>query len=146
MRLNLLPNNVSTQKQAGSSLIIAIFILVVMSALGASMVNMLRSNEQISAYEVLGARAYAAAQSGVQFTLQQLFPLNESTDTSFCAGTTFTFNNHDGLNDCEAKITCTFKTHEETSTNYFTIGSQGVCNINGEQTSRYIEVSAKSAE
>ncbi len=146
MRLNNTLNHVKANKQAGSSLVIAIFILVVMAALGASMVNMLRSNEQTYAYEVLGARAYAAAQSGIQWQLQQLFPLSAATDTDLCTGMTLEFSTHEGLSNCKAKITCTFKNHDDTDTNYFTIGSQGVCDINGEHTSRDIEVRAKSAE
>lgn len=146
MRLNITPNKVNIEKQRGSSLVIAIFILVVMSALGASMVNMLRSNEQTHAYEVLGTRAYAAAQSGVQWQLQQLFPLSATTNTGLCTDTTLEFNSHEGLNNCKAKVICTVKHHDESNVDYFTIISQGQCDINGEQTSRDIEVRAKSTE
>jgi len=135
-------------KVNGSSLVIAIFILVVMSALGASMIKILRSSEQTYAYEVLGIRAYAAAQSGIQRKLQQIFPIDTSTpipapDSGQCNNVTFDFSTIDGLKNCQAEIECSAKSHTESGIEYFTINSTGLCDINGEQTSRSIEVRAK---
>ena len=66
----------STQK--GSALVIAIFIIIVLSALGAALVNMLDSSQEGVAYEVLGTRAYTAAQSGLQWQLSETFPLGSN--------------------------------------------------------------------
>ena len=147
MRHNIFIYSPLGKKERGSSLVIAIFILVVMSVLGAAMINMLRSNEQTYAYEVLGTRAYAAAQSGVQRKLQELFPLGEGTNISQCSTeSTFSFTNHEGLNSCQATVSCSSKLHAESVIRYFTVSSNGQCDINGEKTSRTIEVRAKAAD
>ena len=147
MRHNIFIYSPLAKKERGSSLVIAIFILVVMSVLGAAMINMLRSNEQTYAYEVLGTRAYAAAQSGVQRKLQELFPLDEGTKISECiTKPPFFFTNHEGLNNCKATVSCSSKLHAESGIRYFTVSSNGQCDINGEKTSRTIEVRAKPAD
>jgi MSHA biogenesis protein MshP len=132
-------------KVRGSSLVIAIFVLVVMSLLGTSIIKMLRTSEQTYVYEVLGTRAYASAQSGVQWKLQQIFPLTTVFNTSQCIASTIDFSNHEGLNDCRALVECTSKAHNDSNVTYFTITSTGQCDINGEQTSRVVEVSARSS-
>lgn len=63
--------------QQGSSLVIAIFILVVMLLLGVALTRVLSTSSETIAYEVVGARAYQAANIGLQRRLTELFPLNE---------------------------------------------------------------------
>lgn len=128
--------------QQGSSLVIAIFIIVVMASLGATLLNMMTTNEEDYAYEVLGIRAYNAAQTGVQRKLQQIFPLNAVPNIAECVDVTFDLSTVDGLNQCSVNITCTTIKHN--SVNYFTVSSVGQCQINGETTSRMVEVKAKS--
>lgn len=71
------------KKQQGSALIVAIFIIVVMTLLVAALSKLLtRSSESIS-YEVLGTRAFFAAQSGMEQGLAQLFPL--TTPSVYCS-------------------------------------------------------------
>ena len=57
---------------AGFALVSAIFILVVLAALGAFMLNVF-SNQQIgAALDVQGARAYQAARAGIEWGLYQV--------------------------------------------------------------------------
>lgn len=53
--------------QRGFSLVTAIFLLVVLSALGAMMVTFFTAQQQSSAVDVLGSRAYQAARAGVEW-------------------------------------------------------------------------------
>ena len=148
MRHNIFIYSPLAKKERGSSLVIAIFILVVMSVLGAAMINMLRSNEQTYAYEVLGTRAYAAAQSGVQRKLQELFLSKISVADACSSSSSEYFDDYviQGLNNCKATVSCSSKLHAESVIRYFTVSSNGQCDINGEKTSRTIEVRAKAAD
>lgn len=137
----------------GSSLVIGIFILVVMSLLGAALIEIMEANEEAFTYEVLGTRAYNASQSGIQWKMQQLFPLrdvsnNNSSDSSMCAANasekiSLDLSSLSGFNGCSAIVKCTTLTHELITT-YYTVTSIGQCEINGEVTSRKIEVQAKT--
>ena len=145
MHLNYVKSHlsiISKKTQRGSSLVIAIFIITVMALLGATLLKMITTNEEDYAYEVLGTRAYNAAQTGVQRKLQQIFPLNTVSNIINCADVVFDLSTIDGLNQCSAIVTCTTITHD--SVNYFTVTSVGQCDINGETTSRMVEVQAKS--
>lgn len=58
--------------QRGVSLVSAIFLLVVLSALGTMMANLFVNQQQSSALDVLGARAYQAARAGVEWGAYQV--------------------------------------------------------------------------
>jgi len=53
--------------QSGFSLISAIFLLVVLSALGTMMVTFFVAQQQSSALDVMGSRAYQAARAGIEW-------------------------------------------------------------------------------
>jgi len=53
--------------QTGFSLVTAIFLLVVLSALGAMMVTFFGAQQQSSALDVMGSRAYQAARGGIEW-------------------------------------------------------------------------------
>tara|TARA_R110000744_G_scaffold76431_8_gene151467 strand:- start:595 stop:1080 length:486 start_codon:yes stop_codon:yes gene_type:complete len=133
-------------RQKGSALVIAIFIIIVLSALGAALVNMLDSSQEGVAYEVLGTRAYTAAQSGLQWQLAEVFPL--SSHAAICKSQadinsrTPAFLNVKGLAQCTVSVTC--NDFELDSVRYYSITSTGQCNLDGEVTSRRVAVEARS--
>jgi len=148
------------RRQSGSALVLAIFILVVMLLLGATLTKTLNKGADAIAYEVLGTRAFQAANIGVQARLAQVFPLNNNT--LHCDGTdiTTTANGYDsadntipvalanlngvqGLNNCNVTaISCSdFK---EDGVVYFNVEATGQCSIDGSVTSRTVEVEARS--
>ena len=135
-------------KHQGSSLVIAIFIIVVLSLLGAALVKMMASSQQNVAFEVLGTRAYTAAQTGVQWQLAQLFPVGLGTSsTKKCSDVSHVppvINNTSGLKGCNiiSPIGCNDFLHD--GVRYYTVTSIGSCDIDGEVTSRIIEVEARS--
>jgi MSHA biogenesis protein MshP len=60
------------RRSRGVSLLTAIFLLVVLSGIGAAVVTLSMAQHTSSAYDVLGARAYEAARSGVDFAMYDL--------------------------------------------------------------------------
>ncbi|TWX72708.1 pilus assembly PilX N-terminal domain-containing protein [Colwellia sp. C1TZA3] len=134
------------KQQAGSALVIAIFVIIVLSVLGAALVKMLDSSQESVAYEVLGTRAYTAALSGLQWQLAEVFPLNAAAtvceDQTNIDALTPTFNNTQGLAQCQVSVSCAAFKPEDIR--YYTITATGSCDINGEKTSRKLAVDARS--
>ena len=145
--------------QQGSSLVIAIFILVVMLLLGVALTRVLSTSSETIAYEVVGARAYQAANIGLQRRLTELFPLNETAN--YCNGddiagvdpdgNAIVINNDyltsissvPGLNTCQVvEMQCTdFKVDDVV---YYRLTSTGQCGVGDDTVSRVVEVEARS--
>ena len=137
----------NSNKHRGSALVIAIFVIIVMSLLGAALVNMMASSQENVAFEVLGTRAYASAQTGAQWQLAQLFPVGLASATSrTCADVSQNapaIAHIPGLIGCEVKaLTCNDFLFEDVR--YYTVTSVGECQLDSEVTSRIIEVEARS--
>lgn len=64
------PHNII--KQRGFSLVSAIFLLVVIAALGAFAVTISNSQHQSDAMDVMGKRAYQAARAGIEWGAMQI--------------------------------------------------------------------------
>ncbi len=131
-----------SQRQKGSSLVIAIFLIVVFMLLGTTMVRILSTGEETIAYEVVGTRALSAANSALQADLQKLFP---STGTALdCPPgsntSTYTFALVEGLDNCNAKVTCTNYATDDEEVEYYRLQSTGTCGI----ANRTVQVEARS--
>lgn len=137
------PINRST-KQRGSALVVAIFVIVIMTLIGSALVKMQGSSSEAVVYEVVGTRAYAAAQTGIQWQLTELFPLNTPAVT-LCKPiiTEPDISNVAGLEHCLFEITCQSNI-EHDGVRYYTVTSKGSCDFAGIYTSRSIEVEARS--
>ena len=158
------PSN-SFQKQQGSILVLAIFIMVVMLLLGAALVRLLSSSAESIAYEVVGTRAYNAANTGLQAKLSALFPLNSNAlqcdevtpvtgliDGDLAPADIISndylpnLNNVAGLKNCSVtQMVCSnFKQDDVT---YFKLTSTGECLMDGGQvTSRTVVVEARTLQ
>ncbi len=76
--------------QRGFSLVTAIFLLVVLGGLGAMMVTFFTAQQQSSALDVLGSRAYQAARAGVEWAAYNVAQKEPGVQWVECAdGTTF---------------------------------------------------------
>jgi MSHA biogenesis protein MshP len=79
--------------QQGFSIITAIFLLVVLSFLGVAMVAFSTAQNQSSAMDVLGSRAYQAARTGIEWAAYQVANSNSNAanatvlTNTFAAGT-----------------------------------------------------------
>ena len=62
----------------GFALVSAIFLLVVIAALGLFAVSITTSQEQTSAIDVLGSRAYQAAKAGIEWGVYQIAKNNKN--------------------------------------------------------------------
>jgi MSHA biogenesis protein MshP len=114
-----------TRNQQGSALVLAVFIMVVVMLLGASLIKILSTSSETIAQEVLGTRALAAANSAMQGQMQVLFPLNNAVG-SCPASTGYSFVAIDGLKSCTASVSCdNYVTHN--SINYYRLKSTGTC-------------------
>jgi len=135
-----LSNTANRKNQRGSSLVIAIFIIVVLSLLGAALVRMLNSSAESIVYEVYGTRALQAAQSGIQLKLAELFPL--SAGTPKCDDVvTKSFSNTLGLENCAYSTSCI--SNNGGNITIYIIESRGTCEVAGIFTSRTLEVVAR---
>jgi MSHA biogenesis protein MshP len=143
----LMVKNSILKKQKGSALVIAIFIIVVMTLLGSALVKIISSNAETIAYEVIGIRAFQAAQTGAQRKMSELFPLKPNAG-NVCDNNpvTYSFITIKGLENCEAvKVKCSNDTVAPVNgISYYTITSTGQCTVAGISTSRKIEISARS--
>lgn len=141
LKLSVKMRTSNTQK--GNALVLAIFIIVVMTLLGAALVRMISSNAETIAYEVIGTRAYQAAQAGAQKKLGELFPLVLS-DKKCDANSTYNFSSIEGLKNCRAlDVDCIKVGPTVDDINYYTITSTGQCTVAGVVTSRIIEIKAR---
>lgn len=156
---NLMQVKFSGKSRAkGSALVIAIFVIVVMSLLGAGLSRMLSSSAQSIAYEVIGTRAFLKAQSGLQWGLQQRFPLlpnvptHCNTNDVVSSGSSAEIEidlvilpslaNNDAQGCKVEKLTCSdFKVDGVV---YYTITSTAQCTVAEVETTRTLEVSART--
>lgn len=132
-------------KQHGSALVIAIFIIVVMTLLGTALVRMLSTSAESVVYEVVGTRAFNAAQTGMQWQLQQLFPLGNPTQLS-CAVIPISppdISNTSGLENCSI-ISLSCSAQDVENIKYYTLRSTGQCEVADIITSRTLEVTART--
>lgn len=71
--------------QQGFSLVSAIFLLVVLSALGAMMATFFVAQQQSSALDVMGSRGYQAARAGIEWGA---YNISTAAAGAGCAGIT----------------------------------------------------------
>jgi len=150
---------IDINKQQGSALVIAVFIIVVMTVLGLALVRMLGASSESVAYEVIGTRAFTAAQTGAQWAGREIFPLGtgfslhcdgstvSESNTSFVTPQTLnppsSIGNNNGLENClVSSLKCEDLKYDGVA--YFTITSTGQCNVGGVTTSRTIVIEARS--
>ena len=89
------------KSQKGFSLVSAIFLLVVLAFLGAAMVSFSTDQQQSSALDVMGTRAYQAARTGVEWGAYQVLRNGGS-----CAATTTLPALAGTLNGFSVTVTC----------------------------------------
>ncbi|PKI13149.1 hypothetical protein [Colwellia sp. 12G3] len=147
-------------KQQGSSLILALFVIIILTLLGSILMRMISTSSETVSQEVLGTRAYMAANSAMQAELQLLFPLNVTSSTS--CDIAFIDKDYDlqtslnedipGLYDCTASTSCEKYHTGLDGTNYYRISSTGQCGSGTMEasskvlvkSSRTIQVEARS--
>lgn len=126
--------------QQGSAIVIAVFIIVVMSLLAAALTRMLQDSQQGIGYEVYGTRAYLAANAGIEQGLIKLFPL--SGGSAVCqSNSLLDLSAQTAFHGCKVEYRCEEKT-QGTNTIY-QIDSTATCNAGEFITRRKIQAQAK---
>lgn len=130
-------NQFGMPNQNGSALMMALFIILILTLLGGALVKVLMSSSEATAQEVIGTRAYMAANSAMQAELQKLFPLKVGTPPVLppvqCNENILGVFNHDfsavaGLYHCKAKTSCKqYATHPQTNERFYRLTSIGKC-------------------
>jgi len=122
----------SIKQQQGSMLIIALFIIVVISLLAATLSRVLSSTADSVANEVYSAKAYYAAESGMEYGIFQVlrnsqvcadFP--DLTVISNATNLQFNISDDVGLENCSVAVTCQSIPVDSSSLFYLT--STGTC-------------------
>ena len=144
IKINSAKNIKLGNKQKGASLVMAVFMIVIFSLFAAVLARMVGTSSENISYEVVGTRAYAAADIGNQWALQQLFPLNSTTAACDATISPPDISLVSGLQGCTiiAPIQC--DSFVEEGVTYFTIASTGNCQAGDVTTSRTIQVDARS--
>jgi MSHA biogenesis protein MshP len=157
MFLKLILPKLKPKKQQGSAIVLALFIIVVMSLLGTAMVRMLSANAENIVYEVVGTRAYFAAQAGMQEGLHNIYPLQApAEDCTALSPIPFTLPftlvnrnyGNEGLLNCSATVIVTncesIATAGGVFEYFYLIESTGQCTAGDITTTRIIEVQSRS--
>jgi len=121
----------SPNKQIGGVLIIAIFIIIVLSLLGTSMLSLQRTSMQQSVYDVYATRASLAAYSANEVAMIALFANKENSNASaVCLGKAERIpvilpKSTTGFANCQAFYTC--KVTESNIGKVYNVVSAGIC-------------------
>ena len=123
--------------QRGLSLATAIFVITAMALLAVMIFQMVRNNAETTGEEIELIRAFYAAETGVQFGVNAVFPPDPLVMSS-CPVTATVFDlAEDGLNGCTASVLCSSVVVSGAS--YYTIQSTGKCG----DVSRTVQVRAQ---
>jgi len=93
-------------------MVLAIFVIIIVSLLGAALVSLQRDSAKGVSYEVYAARAYLSAYSASEIALVNLFPLDSSAaNTTNCSeppysDTAVTLGLDTGFHGCTASYQC----------------------------------------
>jgi len=122
----------SIKQQQGSMLVIALFIIVVISLLAATLSRILSSTADSVANEVYSAKAYYAAESGMEYGIYQVIRNNQTcvnfpsiTTISDASDVKFNVSDEVGLENCSVAVTC--QNIPVNNTSQFYLISTGTC-------------------
>jgi len=139
------------EKQRGSAILMTLFIIIVLILLGGALMRVLSTSSEAIAQEVIGTRAYMAANSAMQSELQKLFPLNGAgvqCSANFSYDFSSSGSNIDGLFHCTASTSCeNYATHPTTGELFYRLTSTGKCASSALQSdSKNVVVSSRTLQ
>lgn len=126
-------------KQHGSMLVMALFVMVVISLLGITLITTFSSTSGALTYDVAGTRAYQAAHSGMQQVKASAMPIGATA--GMCTGTQAS---PPGLSSVEGLVNCRYDTLCTTTDvvkdgddyRYYRFTSTGTCQFGDRWASR----------
>ncbi|WP_224797811.1 type II secretion system protein [Idiomarina abyssalis] len=142
-------------RQRGNTLVIAVFVIVVLGGLVAALASLLRTSSESVVIEVLGARSYLAAQSGLEQAMMEVYPLRENDEEStvktdcdlIIQNASFSIGELQGsLGQCSATIRCDSATYTDDSNTTYThlvLTSSAVCEAGAQRASRELQIETR---
>lgn len=131
-------------KQRGSTLVIAVFVIVVLGGLVVALASLLRTSSDSVVVEVLGTRSHLAAQSGLEQAMMTVYPLNEEPVTDCSVdGQNYEFPDDRGLQQCTASISCDSESNADETFIHLTVTSIGGCKAGSQETSRQLQIETR---
>jgi MSHA biogenesis protein MshP len=125
--------------QNGSLTILALFVIVILTLLGLSLADQLRTSSQNVIYEVQGTRAYMAAKSGLELLAAESFPVGANATTCNNSGTNVDVSSIQGLQNCSFTVRCTSRNIAQNGIDtlrFYQFESTGVCQAGLEWASK----------
>lgn len=141
----------SPRGQRGAALIMAVFVLTVMLLLGSVLVRTLNQENYNVGIETTNTRAWAAAQSGVDYYLAKTLGRDiATTGSASCPGSTTTLTPGSGLpainafDRCTVNISCVYGSANasDEATNRYKITASATCGPDQLQATRTVEALA----
>lgn len=135
-----------TARQSGFGLPMAVFVITVLALVIAAMAQLQQSSSEGSSLQLQSQRAFYAAESGLQLSLNLLLPPDGSAGRS-CASVPFyahdfsSLSSSYGLRGCSVRVECQSLT--VSSELYFTLTSTGSCGSGTDNARRTTEVRVK---
>jgi len=114
----------SLHRQKGFSLVSAIFIVVVLAALGSYMVTIGGANRATTTAALQGARAYQAARTGIDWAVYTITSVPQATARTNCTNIidSASFDlTATGLNGFSVSLDCAFTEHSQQGMNNITV-------------------------
>ncbi len=129
--------------QSGFLLPLALFILVAMAALAATISRSSTQSNESSVMEFTNIQSFYAAESGAQRGMQHLFFINvdRASVDGRCSGWSNTYSfTAKGLKACTALVSCALATDSSGDRSFYTITSIGRCGTGRFLAERVVEV------
>lgn len=126
-------------------LIISLFVIVVLSLLGVTLMKTLGAASESVIYEIYGVRALNAAKAGIEANIARVFPVDGTSPVCGSLNSAAAFSQLDGLKNCRYESRCTqdnVVVNGMLTRTYYRFNSQGICDAGNMLVSRSVSVDA----
>ncbi|MGB3725799.1 MAG: type II secretory pathway component [Glaciecola sp.] len=134
--------------QSGNMTVIALFVIVVVGLLSASLIKIVSSASNTTVSQVYGLRAQQAAQAGIHNLLQASFPAGAAAQAcNQSVNSPASFSNVNGLQACSYLAQCSTNAIQFAGVDYlhYKLSSTGTCTVGEAVISRTLSVDATEA-
>ncbi len=139
----------SPARQQGSTTIVAIIISIVLLGLGITLSNQISSNIRQQSIEYYGARAYLAAQSGMEVAISRLINGDNPACTVITQPVVISVVN---MQNCTITLSCEVETEVEEpevaagEIRVYALGAEAQCSTGQLETSKRVLVEVRQEE
>ena len=131
-------HNTTFKQQQGAALMLALFVMVLLAVVLASIATLRSNASQAVVYEVQGQRTLWLAKAQLELALLRLYPLNQASQACSAVTPSVSTWNTGSWQNCSSTISCTEKTID--SQRIVRLVSTAECGSNEQTTSRQLVV------